>query len=145
MCKGITGGSPPLGENVGGKYIGDTWGLLQKLSRALNATHLLAPTLKGRRQNNTRQNQSIGKGRRRREAARIQSPWTNLLRKEQLPSVSAPSPLEPVRLWSSSGIYRWYPALQEKGKTQKKDTVDTAERKKDHRVKGTCRIVKQQV
>lgn len=43
---------------LGEKHTGDTWALLQKLSGALNTTHLLTSILKGRRQSNTWQYQS---------------------------------------------------------------------------------------
>lgn len=84
LCAMIfTWGSPPPGKKMlGEKHTGDTWDLLQKLSGVLNTTHLLAPILKGRRQNNTWQYRSPG---RRRRSIKLQgaSIWTNWCRKGQ--------------------------------------------------------------
>lgn len=97
LCARIfLGLSTPLGEKMLGENTQVTHGIYCKEScQELNATHLLAPTLKGRRWNNTRQNQSMGKTERR-EAARIQSPWTSYLERNSY------WPWMPLLRWSLS-------------------------------------------
>lgn len=121
----------------GEKHTGDTEDVLQKLSGVLNPTHLFASTLKGTGRKAPGSTSWVGAdGGGQKEQGYGSLELIYLERNKQLPSVCNLSPSEPVQLWSSSGIYHWYPTLWE-------DTGQCQE--KDHEVKGTSQVVEQQV